>query len=169
MARNTHFACQRKQIKQILERLHSIKKLRTKTPIKILEKLSGSLQQEYLGIPGGAGLFSPPQVALAVTSQWLRITPNLTQCLSNWGLIVKHMGKHPTQVRHLVNKFPNFIGYSDSFGIITGGVWTSGINKIGSIICQEECPQKVKEIFKVGILIVNNLGLVELVLNYLAV
>ena len=26
-------------------------------------------------------------------SQWLRITPNLTQCLNDWGVIIKHMEK----------------------------------------------------------------------------
>ena len=76
-----------------------------------MEKLAGRLQHASFGIPGGAGLFSPVQVALKGTRQWLRVTLNLTQCLQDWRDIIKHMGRHTTQVRQLVNNFPHYIGY----------------------------------------------------------
>ena len=67
------------------------------------------------------------------------------------------MGKHPNQVRHMVNKLPNYIGYSDRYGIGMGVVWKSGLNKIGHIIWKEEWTQKVKEIFKTGTLNINDI------------
>ena len=102
------------------------------------------------------------------TSQWLRISPNLAQCLQNRGKIIKHMGRHTTQVHQLVNNLPHYTGYSDSCGIGTGGVWTYGLNKIGPIMWQEEWPQKVKELFKADTLIINDIDLAGLVLNWMA-
>ena len=98
------------------------------------EKLAGSLQNASFGIPGGSGLFSPIQVMLKVTRQWLRVTPDLTQCLQDWGGVIKHIGKHTTQVHQLANNLPHYIGYSDSCGIGMGGIWASGLNKIGPIM-----------------------------------
>ena len=59
-------------------------------------------------------MFSPIQVALKGTSQWLRVTPDLTQFLQYWGAIIKNIGKHTIQVRELVKNLPHYIGYSDS-------------------------------------------------------
>ena len=112
-----------------------------------MEKLAGSLQNASFGIPGGAGMFSPIQFALKGTSQWLCITPDLTQCIQYWGVIIKHMGIHTTRVRQLGNNLPHYIGYSYSCGIGTGGVWTYGINKIAPIMWKEEVPQKLKDLF----------------------
>ena len=78
------------------------------------------------------------------------------------------MGKHPTHVRLLVNKLPNYVGYSDSCGISTWGVWTSGLKKIGSIIWQLEYPQTVKEIFMSSTLAIKIIDLSGMVLNWLA-
>ena len=119
---------------KILDRIQNIKMFTTKTPRKVMEKLAGSLQHASFGIPGGSGLFSPIQVALKGTSQWLSVTPNLTQCLKVWGAVIKHMGRHTTQVRRLVNNLPHYIGYSDSCGIGTGGVLTYGIKKMDPIM-----------------------------------
>ena len=102
-----------------------------------MEKLAGSLHHALLGIPGGAELLSPIQVALKVTSQWLRVTPDLKIILQDWGAIIKHMGRHTTQVRQLVKNLPHYIGYSYSCGIGTGGVWTDVLNKICPIMWQE--------------------------------
>ena len=66
------------------------------------------------------------------------------------------MVRNTTQVRQLVNKLPHYIGYSDSCGIGTGGVWTSILNKIVSIVWQEEWPQKVKDLFNEHTLTTNN-------------
>ena len=100
-------------------------------------KLEGRLQHASFGIQGGEGIFSPIQVDLKGTSQWLHITPDLTKCLQDWGGIRNHMGRKTTQVHHLVNKLPHYIGYSCSCGIGTGEVWTYGLNKICLIIWQE--------------------------------
>ena len=70
------------KINKILGRIQNIKKFTTKKPRKVMEKLAGSLHQASFRIPGWAGNFSPIQVALKDTRQWLRITPNLTQCLN---------------------------------------------------------------------------------------
>ena len=108
---------------KIIYWLQNIKKFTTKTTRKFMEKLSGSLQNASFRISGGSGLFSPIQVALKVTIQWLRITPDPTQCLQDWGGVIKNMGKNTTQVLHLVNNLPHYIGYSYSFGIGTGGLY----------------------------------------------
>ena len=68
----------------------------------------------------------------------------------------------------MVNKLPHYIGYSDSCEIGTGGVWISGLNKIGPIIWQEEKPKIVNEIFKSGNLTINYIDMVGLVINWMA-
>ena len=122
--------------RKILDRLQNIKKFTTKTPRKVMEKIAGRLQHLSFGIPGGTGLFSPIQVALKGTIQWLRIIPDLAQCLQDWGEIINHMGRHTTQVRQMLNNLSHHVGYSDSCGIGAGGVWKSGLNKIGLIMWQ---------------------------------
>ena len=62
----------------ILKRLQNIKRFTTKTTRKVMKKLAGSLLHTLFGIKGGAGLFSSIHVVLKGTSQWLRVTPNLT-------------------------------------------------------------------------------------------
>ena len=79
------------------------------------------------------------------------------------------MGRRTTQVCKLVKNLPHYIRYSDSCGIGTGGVWTSGLNKIGPIMCQEEGPQKVKGLFNEGTFTIKNLDLIRIVLNWLAI
>ena len=132
--------------RKILAWLQNIKRFTTKTLSKVMEKLAGSLHHASFGTPGGAGLFSPIQVAPKGTSQWLRVTPDLTQCLQDWGAIIKQMGRHTTKVRQLLNNLPHYIGYSYSCVIGTGGVCTSGLNKIGPIMWKEEWPQKLKDL-----------------------
>ena len=97
-------------IQKILDQLQNIKKFTAKTPREVMEKLSGSLQHISFGIPGGSGIFFPIQVPLKGTSQWLRITPDLTQCLQDCGAISKHMGRQTSQVRQMVNNLSHYIG-----------------------------------------------------------
>ena len=78
------------------------------------------------------------------------------------------MGKHLTHVLQLVNKLSKYSVYSDSFGIVIGGVWKSGLNTIGPIILQLEWPHMVKEIFTSGTLKINDINLAGLVLNRIA-
>ena len=137
MSITTHCAYQRQKNEKSSNSFRTSRFSRQKPPKKVMEKLAGSLHHALLVIPGGADLFSPIQVALKVTSQWLRVTPDLKIILQDWGAIIKHMGRHTTQVRHLVKNLPHYIGYSYSCGIGTGGVCTSGLNKIGPIILQE--------------------------------
>ena len=77
-----HTAPSSGKINKILGRIQNIKKFTTKKPRKVMGKLAGNLRQASFRIPGWAGIFSPIQVALKDTRQWLRITPNLTQCLN---------------------------------------------------------------------------------------
>ena len=78
------------------------------------------------------------------------------------------MVRHATQVHHLVNNLPHYIGYSDSCGIGTRGVCKSGLNKIGPTIWQEKWPQKVKDLFNEGTLTINDFKLAGIVLKWLA-
>ena len=80
-----HTAPTPRKIRKTLDRLQNIKRFTKKTPMKVKEKLAGSLQHASFVIPGGVGLFLPIQVVLKGTIQWLRITPDLTKYLQDWG------------------------------------------------------------------------------------
>ena len=73
-------------------------------------KLAGRIQHTYFGIPGGEGLFSPIQVSLKGKRQWLSIIHDQTQHIQDWEEIIKHMGRHTTQVRQMVKNLPHYIG-----------------------------------------------------------
>ena len=98
---------------------------------------------------------------------WIKVTPSLTQCFLDWGAIVKYMAKIPTDVKQLVKKFLQYIEYSDSCSIGTGGVWTSGSHTIPSTLWHVEWPQDIKEAFAAGNLTMNNLELAGMVLEWL--
>ena len=81
------------------------------------QKLGGKLQHASLGFPGGKGLFSSIQMAMKGNPEFINLTPNLKQILTDWCYIIYYMAKHPTDVAQLVHEYPWHIGYSDACGI----------------------------------------------------
>ena len=78
------------------------------------QKLAGKLQHASYGLPGGKGLFSPIQQAMAKNPSFINITKDLITVLTDWKRIIKHMAKNPSSVLQLVTSYPDYIGYSDS-------------------------------------------------------
>ena len=155
------------KIDKILLRLKKIKQFKRKIPRKILYEIAGSLEHASYGIPGGAGLFSPIQQALQGNHQWIKVSSTLKTCFQDWGAIVKHMAKHPTQVKQLVRGLPSYVGFSDSCKLGTGGIWSGGLIPIVPILWSLEWPPDIKQRFADGILTINDLELAGMVINWL--
>ena len=156
------------KVDKILNRLKKLKTFKKKIPRKLIYAIAGSLEHASFGIPGGAGLFSPIQQALKGSAQWIKVTTNLSTCFQDWGAIIKHMAKTPTHVQQLVKGLPDYVGFSDSCKIGTGGVWSSGCISIVPILWSLEWPEDIKQLFIDGILSINDLELAGMVLNWLA-
>ena len=90
----------------------------------------GSCQHASFGIHGGAGLFYALQAALTKLGYFTKVTPTIQQCLNDWGAIIKYMRSCPTSVLQLVKQLLEYIRYSDSCRLSTGGVWTLGTRGI---------------------------------------
>jgi hypothetical protein len=136
------------------------------------QKLAGKLQHASFGIPGGAGLFSPIQMAMAHSPDFINITNELVIILEDWRYMIQFLEKHPTSVMQLVIDYPNYIGYSDSCGIGTGGVWTSGTSSISPLLWHMEWPEDIKKDLvtsnnKGGKITMNDLELAGAALNWL--
>ena len=132
------------KVAKVLQRLTKIKKFKRKIPHKALDKLAGSLEHASFGIPGGAGLFSPIQQALVGNKQWIKVTQDLTQCFQDWGAMIKYMATNPTHVLQLVKGLPHYVGFSDSCGIGTGGVWSSGTIFIIPVLSSLKWPPDIQ-------------------------
>jgi hypothetical protein len=136
------------------------------------QKLTGKLQHASFGIPGGTSLFSPLQRAMASNPDFVNITNELIIILTDWRYMIQFLHKHPTSVLQLTVELPNYIGYSDSCGIGTGGVWTSGTSSLAPLLWQLEWPQDIQENLvtatnKSGTITMNDLELAGAVLNWL--
>ena len=136
------------------------------------QKLAGKLQHASFGIPGGAGLFSPIQRAMANNPDFINITKELITILEDWRYMIQYLIKHPTSVLQLIVEFPHYLGYSDSCGIGTGGVWTSGLSHLSPILWQLEWPDDIKSQLITfnnmnGTLTMNDLELAGAILNWL--
>ena len=136
------------------------------------QKLAGKLQHASFGIPGGKSLFSPIQRAMARNPDFINITKELITILEDWRYIIQYMIKNPTSVLQLINEYPHYLGYSDSCGIGTGGVWTSGLLSLSPLLWQLEWPEDIKKQLvsptnKNGNLTINDLELAGAVLNWL--
>ena len=127
----------------ILDRLHKIRKFKSKIPKKVLESLAGKLQHASFALPGGASLFLPIQQALATTSNWIQVTALLSDTFKDWGAIIKHMQTMPTCVLQLVTNLPAYVSYLDSCRIGTGRAWTSGLHEIKPTIWQIRWPDDI--------------------------
>ena len=155
------------KVTKVLQRLSKIKKFKRKIPRKALDQLAGSLEHASFGIPGGAGLFSPIQQGLVGNKQWIKVKPDLTQCFQDWGAIIKYMASNPTHVLQLVKGLPHYVGFSDSCGIGTGGVWSSGTTFIVPVLWSLKWPPDIQALFRDGKLTINDLELAGMVIHWI--
>ena len=77
------------------------------------------------------------------------------------------MKNKPTSVLQLVKNLPNYVGYSDSCRLGTGGVWTSGVEEIHPILWQLDRPADIIALFDNNKLSINDLELAGIVLEWL--
>ena len=146
---------------------------RKKSSLKKYQKLAGKLQHASFGIPGGASLFSPIQVAMRGDPPVITLSPTLKQILADWRYIIHFMMKNPTSVLQLLSEYPNYVGYSDACGLGAGGIWTSGLTHIKPFVWQFEWPEDIKNALvsahnPKGHLTINDFELAGKVLNWLA-
>jgi hypothetical protein len=156
------------KIRKLIKHIINLKRV----SLNKFQKLAGKLQHASFGIPGGTGLFSPIQKAMSNNPDFINITKDLVIILEDWRYMVQFMIKHPTSVSQLTVEYPNYLGYSDSCGIGTGGVWTSGTSPMAPILWHLEWPEDIKSnliTFKnrTGTLTMNDLELAGAVLNWL--
>ena len=115
-------------------------------PRKRLQELTGRLQHASFGIPGGQGLFSPFDQALAGNKPFITITTDLQVALTDWIQLIRQMKSTPTHVCQLTPDYPSYIGYSDSCKAGTGGIWTSGTKGIKPIVWHLPFPEEVQKL-----------------------
>ena len=132
-----------KKCETIRKLINKIIKLK-RVSLNKFQKLSGKLQHASFGIPGGSGLFSPIQRSMTNNPDFINITNELITILTDWRYMIQFLIKHPTSVQQVTVEYPHYIGYSDSCGIGTGGVWTSGLEKISALLWQLEWPDDIK-------------------------
>ena len=137
------------------------------------QRITGKLQHASFGIPNGRSLFSPIQRAMANNPSFINMTQELKTILEDWQHIIKHMKTTPSSVLQLVINYPDYLGHSDSCGIGTGGVWTSGLKSIKPFLWQLRWPDDIiKSLISAGNpnghITINDLELAGLVLNWLA-
>ena len=108
-----------KKCKEIQKQIQKLLKMK-RASLNKYQKLAGKLQHASFGIPGGAGLFSPIQMAMKNDPEFITLTSDLKQILADWRYIVQHLSRHPTSVLQLVTNYPDYLGYSDACGLGAG-------------------------------------------------
>ena len=141
--------------------------------LKKYQKLAGKLQHASYGIPGGTGLFTPIQMAMAGNPLFINLTPDLKQALEDWRYFIRYLEKNPTSVLQLISNYPDYIGYCDACGLGVGGCWASGLKEIHPFLWHLEWPDDIKaklitESNPSGTLTINDLELAGAVLQFLA-
>jgi hypothetical protein len=154
---------------------HLIKKLlqQKRSSLNKYQKVAGKLQHASYGLPGGKGLFSPIQMAMAGNPDFINLTEDLITVLTDWQRLLTHMQKHPTSVLQLMSNYPDYIGYSDACRLGAGGAWCSGLKEISPFIWQVQWPEDIQNDLNTddnpeGSLTINDLELAGAVLNFLA-
>jgi hypothetical protein len=66
------------------------------------------------GLPGGKGLFSPIQLAMSGSPDFINMTHDIQVVLSDWVKLLMQIKKTPTSVLQLTSNYPDNIGYSDA-------------------------------------------------------
>ena len=115
-----------------------------KVSLNHFQKLAGKLQHACMGIPGGKALFTPLDMAMKGDPEYIRLTPSLKQCLEDWRFFIRYMQKHPTSVLQLVCATPDYINYTDSCGLGSGGVCSSGDSPLQPCVWQFEWPVYIR-------------------------
>jgi hypothetical protein len=136
------------------------------------QKLAGKLQHASFGLPGGTGLFSPIQMAMLGDPQFINLSADLKQALSDWKHIIRVMMNNPTSVLQLISDYPDYIGYSNTCKLGAGGVWCSGIKGLTHIVWKVQWPQAIQDALITeenpsGKITINDLELAGMVLNWL--
>jgi hypothetical protein len=142
-------------------------------PLKKFQSIAGKLQHASLGVPGGAGLFSPLQVAMAGDPKVITITKYLKSALEDWRTIIHMLKNTPTSVRQLVADIPAIIGYNDACKTGVGGVLTPGLQNFPYLVWQTKWPEDIQNRLVTdtnphGDISMNDLELAGIVLNFLA-
>ena len=136
--------------------------------LKKFQVLAGKLQHASYGIPGGAGLFSPIDMAATqAKDDIVHITEHLKATLQDWRALVNSFKTTPTPIELLLADWPNYINYTDACGIGAGGVATPGLNSILHTVWQLEWPEDIKEMMRKHIITINDLELAAMVLGWL--
>eukprot|EP00957_Ditylum_brightwellii_P005754 438659-Ditylum_brightwellii.AAC.1 len=101
------------------------------TPLKHYQELMGKLQHASFGIPGGAGLFSLLQIAMAGDPTCICLTPFIKEVLMDWKVLIKYMKSNPTSIHQLIKDYPAFVGYTDAC-LLRAGIWSSGLEGLST-------------------------------------
>ena len=157
-----------KKITNLIKRL--LRKKRTS--LQKFQEIAGKLQHASYGIPGGASLFTPIQMAMAKDPPFINITPELKTIFKDWKYMIKFLQKHPTHVCQLVPDYPKYTGHTDACGLGCGGTWTSGVKPLHPLVWQMEWPEDIKAKLITdsnphGTITINDLELAAMVLGWL--
>ena len=137
------------------------------------QQIVGKLQHASFGIPGGKSLFTPLDMALQRTSEFVVMTPLLQQTLADWRVMVQYLSKYPTSIFQLIPKPPAFIAYTDACRLGAGGVWCSGTAMIIPFLWQVEWPKDIRNNLvcadnPTGSITINDLELAGILLGLMA-
>jgi hypothetical protein len=116
-------------------------------PRRHLEKLRGRLRHACIGLPAGKGLMGPIDAALKGDKQWLPMKSNaaLREAITDFGSLIRLMGRRPTHCRELIVEQPGYVGYCDASTLGAGGVWLSGTLQLGPIVWRLEWPADIHQ------------------------
>jgi hypothetical protein len=89
----------------------------------------------------------PIDVALKENKRWLPMKGNAALCeaLTNFGSLIRLMGRHPTHCRELIVDQPGYISYCNASTLATGGVWLSGTLHLAPIVWCLEWPEDIRQ------------------------
>jgi hypothetical protein len=161
-----------KKCQEIITFIRKILKIK-RPSLNKYQKLAGKLQHASFGIPGGTGLFTPIQMAMSGNPSFIPLTSELKCILKDWQYMIKYMDTNPTSVLQLVQNYPDYIGYSDSCGMGTGGTWSSGTKHLSPFLWQLRWPSDIERSLVTssnpsGTITMNDLELAGMVLNWYA-
>ncbi len=139
-------------------------------PMPTFQKLVGKLRDTAIGIPGGLGLMSPLNAALAGDRTHIKIGRDspLYHHLADWRFLIKAAMKEPTKCRELVAvNNPGYGGIVDSSKHGVGGV-VFGIRKAcRPHVFRFKWPTEVERAFDEGAITISDLEMAGLLLLWL--
>lgn len=99
------------KIIQLIKRILKHKKC----PLKRFQELLGKLKHASLGIPGGAGLFSPSNAQLITICPTSPSQPTSRRPCFDWKVMIQ---------QQLVPDYPDYVVYSNVRKLGAGGIWS---------------------------------------------